>query len=302
MKSIIALPNNYVVVDLETTGLDYMWDDIIEISAVRFHDGIETARFEQLVAVGYELPTFITSLTGITDDMLIGCPHIDEAIGECAKFIGDDIVIGHNVTFDAHFLSHAYQKYLGTEFDNPCIDTMRIARKLLQDLKHHRLKDLAEHYNIAYTGAHRSGIDCNITNACYQQMRSSILAQGTEDEFCSKFAKHSNWKADAKLIKATIDTFDPEHPLYQKTVVFTGALSQMSRADAMQLVVNCGGICGNSVTKATNFLVVGTSDFISVKEGKKTSKMIKVEQLRAKGLDISTISEQTFFDLIGYNG
>lgn len=300
MASIIALPNDYVVVDLETTGLDYQWDDIIEIAAVRFKDGEECDRYEQLVSIDCELPGFITALTGITDEMLQGCPSIDQAIKDFSAFLGSDVIIGHNVNFDVRFLSVAYKKFLGLELANPYIDTMRIARKVLPDLEHHRLKDLAARYKVAYKGAHRSGVDCDITNTCYRNMRESILSQETEKEFQDRFIRqHYSAKVNAKNIQATTDDFDPDHPLYQKTVVFTGALSQMSRAEAMQIVANCGGICANGVTKNTNFLVIGTSDFISVTEGKKTSKMLKVEQLRAKGHDIATISEQTFFDYIG---
>lgn len=299
MTSIIALPNDYVVVDLETTGLDYKWDEIIEIAAVRFRDGKEVEHYEQLIAIDHPLPGFITALTGITDEMLLGCPRIDQAIKEFFAFLGSDTIIGHNVNFDMQFLTAACKAHLGQELVNPCIDTMRISRKILPDLQHHRLKDLAAHYKVTYDGAHRGRVDCNITNTCYRYMRESVLSQESEAEFQSRFIhRHHSSKIDVKSIQAETDDFDPEHPLYQKTVVFTGALSQMTRAEAMQIVVNNGGICGNSVNKNTNFLVIGTSDFISVTEGKKTSKMLKVEQLRAKGHDIATISEDTFFDFI----
>lgn len=235
--------------------------------------------------------------------MLQGCPYIDQAIKDLSVFLGSDTVIGHNVNFDMHFLADAYMNYLGQELTNPCIDTMRIARKILPDLQHHRLSDLATHYGVAYDGAHRSGVDCDITNACYRHMRNSILEQETEEDFKNRFirkrpAYYNHSKVNANDIQATTDDFDPDHPLYQKTVVFTGELSQMTRAEAMQIVVNCGGFCANGVTKKTNFLVIGTSDFISVTEGKKTTKMLKAEQLRAKGHDIATISENTFFDFI----
>lgn len=299
MTSIIALPDSYVVVDLETTGLDYKWDKIIEIAAVRFRDGKEVEHYEQLVAIDHPLPSFITTLTGITDEMLLGCPRIDQAIKDFSDFLGSDIIIGHNVNFDIRFLTAAYQTHLGQDLTNPCIDTMRISRKILPELQHHRLMDLAAYYKITYAGAHRGRVDCDITNACYRYMRETILSQETEAEFQARFIyRHSSSKIDVKSIHAETTDFDPEHPLYQKTIVFTGALSQMTRAEAMQIVVNHGGICGNSVTKNTNFLVIGTSDFISVTEGKKTSKMLKVEQLRAKGYDIATISEDTFFDFI----
>lgn len=300
MASIIALPNDYVVIDLETTGLDYEFDDIIEISGIRYQNGQETARYEQLVHIEYPLPSFITDLTGISNDMLVGCPNISQAISEFSLFLGPDIIIGHNINFDMHFLSVAYNRHLNRTLENKCIDTMRISRKVIPELSHHRLCDIAGYYGVPYEGAHRSSVDCEITNACYQIMRNAILSSYTETDFQALFTPHPKInKANAKNIQATVDNFDPDHPLYGKNVVFTGALSQMTRAEAMQIVANCGGICANGVTKNTNYLVVGTSDYISATGGKKTSKMLKVEQLRAKGYDVSTISEKTFFDFIG---
>lgn len=299
MGTIIALPNNYTVVDLETTGLDYMWDDIIEIAAVRYRNGVEVARYEHLIRIEHPLPAFITDLTGITDDMLAGGVDISQAVSELETFIGDDIIIGHNVTFDIRFLNYAFEKHLGRPLANSCVDTMRISRKLHPEMEHHRLADLATHYGATNKHAHRSGADCEVTNTCYWNMRNEILAVGSEADFQAKFFRDNHPRsADARNILATTESFDPDHPLYKKTVVFTGALSCMTRAEAMQLVVNCGGICGNGVNKSTNFLVVGTSDYISAAEGKKTSKMLQVEKLQAKGHDIACISEKTFFDFV----
>lgn len=297
MESIIALPNDYVVIDLETTGFDYNWDDIIEMAAIRYRNGVEVERYAQLIAVDYSLPSFITDLTGISNEMLSGCPHIEEAIQDFSQFIGDDILIGHNVSFDMRFLNNAYHNYMNKPLDNAYIDTMRISRKLFPNWDHHRLCDLAEYYGLSHDHAHRSVVDCDVTNRCYRKMRESILIQDTEENFIKRATYHSH-RIKASDIKANTDEFNPDHPLYHKNVVLTGALSQMTRAEAMQLVANCGGICGNGVTKDTNYLVVGTSDFISATEGKKTAKILKAEKMMAQGYDIALISEATFFDYI----
>lgn len=297
MGSIIALPNNYVVVDVETTGLDYRWDDIIEIAALKVRDGVIAEKYEQLVSIGYSVPAYITELTGITSEMLDNAPDISEAIAAFDLFIGNDIIIGHNINFDMHFLMESYRKNLGKELPNVYVDTLRIARRVFSDLPHHRLSDIAEHLGHDYEGAHRAGADCIITHNCYQSIRKGILSESSEEDFIKRCKRHSH-AIKAKDIKATTDEFDIDHPLYQKTVVFTGALSKMTRVEAMQIVANCGGICGSGVTKSTNYLVIGTSDFISATEGKKTSKMVKAENLRAQGYDIATISEETFLDYI----
>lgn len=307
-KSLIALPNDYTVIDIETTGLDYSYCHIIEISAIRVRAGIAVDSFSSLIQPPasecydendnpYEeyVDEFITELTGITNEMLSNAPAAPEVMPKFLDFVSDDLLIGHNVSFDVNFIYDTFEA-LGTVFTNDYIDTMRISRKLLPDLPHHRLKDIAKFYSVPYDGAHRSLADCNITNECYQFMRSSIMSTSGENDFISSFGYHHH-KLSAKDISADASSFDETHPIYGKVVVFTGALSSMQRKDAMQLVANFGGINADSVTKKTNFLVIGNEDFIaSVKNGK-TTKMKKAEGFILKGCDIQILSENAFFDL-----
>ena len=114
--------------------------------------------------------------------------------------------------------------------------------------------------------------------------------------FIDSFVYH--YKNDLNSLTATTDNIDPTNPLYGKVVVFTGALSCMSRKDAFQMVLNLGGIPKDSFNAKTNFLVIGNTDFAkSVKDGK-SNKMKKAEALIQKGGDVSIISEAAFFDMI----
>lgn len=129
----------------------------------------------------------------------------------------------------------------------------------------------------------------------------------SEEEWCkmlnipipvssSKNKSHSY--VSAKDIVTTKDDFDETHPLYGKTCVFTGTLEKMSRKDAMQIVVDYGGLVGNSVTKKTNYLILGNNDYCSsIKDGK-SSKQKKAEALKLSGNDIEIISESVFYDMI----
>jgi len=94
------------------------------------------------------------------------------------------------------------------------------------------------------------------------------------------------------------DEIDKTHPLYGKKVVFTGALVRFKRAAAMQLVANLGGTNQNSVTKETDFLVLGNNDYCrTIKDGK-SSKQKKAEEYMFTGTGISIMDEQTFYDMI----
>lgn len=311
-KSVIGLPDSFTIIDTETTGLDYEYCDLIEIAAIRVRNGIAVERFSSLVQPPLEeywddgsddpkyeyVGSYITELTGITNDMLADAPRPEDVIPQFISFISDDLLIGHNVNFDINFLYDASQK-LNIKLSNDFIDTMRIARKLLPDLKYHRLKDLVAHFKIKHDNAHRSLSDCEATLRCYVELKNMALSQCSEEEFRKLFSR-SHSSLDARTITAETADFDETHPLYGKVVVFTGALSCMQRKDAMQLVANLGGYNGNGVTKKTNFLVVGSEEFVSSVKNGKTNKMKKAEDLQRNGADIVVISESTFFDMVGY--
>lgn len=91
---------------------------------------------------------------------------------------------------------------------------------------------------------------------------------------------------------------DEDNFFYQKHVVFTGKLERMVRKDAMQLVVNLGGVLDNSVNKYTNYLILGNNDYNAILKGEKSSKHKKAEKLQLEGQDISIIDEYTFYDLL----
>lgn len=108
-------------------------------------------------------------------------------------------------------------------------------------------------------------------------------------------------KITAKEVVATIEEFDEKHPLYKKKCVFTGALVKCDRKSAMQHVVNAGGICQDSVTKTTDYLILGDNDHnVLVKNGIST-KQKKAEQMIKEGFGIKIISESTFYEMIKNN-
>lgn len=312
-KNLIALPSEYIVIDIETTGFDYRFYDIIEVAALKISNGIcvdsyssliqpplkEVWKFSEDDSVNveeYYVDSFISQLTGITNEMLAAAPSVDDILPVFLDFIGDSVLIGHNANFDINFIYDTAMDVLGTPLENDFIDTMRIARKVFPTLQHHRLSDVAQACDIEVSCAHRAANDCKTTAACYEFMRNYILCNSSEAEFIKSFTY--NYEKQLASVVASVGSIDSTNPLFGKTVVFTGALSSMSRKDAFQIVANLGGIPDNSVTKKTNYLIIGNEEFThSIKEGK-TNKMRKAEEYLAKGAEISVMSETTFFDLI----
>ncbi len=309
-KSIIALPSEYVVIDTETTGLDYDCCSLIEVAAVKFSNGAETGRFTSLVKpepyevlndadewVPEYVDDFITQLTGITNEMLAAAPGPEEVIPLFLDFLGDAVLIGHNVNFDINFLYDA-AKAVGRTLSNDFVDNLRISRKFFPELPHHRLADIAKVCSIPQPEAHRAEADCIVTAGCFEYMKAKILAKQTEADFAKLFDKSYRRQEALANVTANTTDIDETNPIFGKVVVFTGALSSMSRLNAFQIVADLGATPQDSVTKKTNFLVIGKADFVkSVKEGK-TSKMKKAESLIAKGNDLAILSEDAFFDLI----
>ena len=120
------------------------------------------------------------------------------------------------------------------------------------------------------------------------------------EEFKRSFQKHykNQDKLKAKDIIADVNEFDVDNLLYQKVCVFTGELERMPRKEAMQIVVNLGGICGDGVTSKTNYLILGNNDYCKTIKDGRSSKQKKAEELKLKGQDIEIISEDVFYDMI----
>ena len=297
-KSLIVFPTSFVVVDLETTGFDPFYEEIIEMSAIRIEDGKVVSVFSELVKPCYPISSYITELTGITNDMLINCRSISEVMPDFISFVGSFILVGHNVNFDINFIYDNLLKLNGTQFKNSFVDTMRLSQKLLPNLKNRKLITLASHYNIKPSISHRSLADCETTALCYAHLSEDAVKQfGSIDAFisaCSPVHRHIS----SKDLSTSNTAFDETHPLYRKDCCFTGALESMQRKDAMQLVLDLGGLCSDSVTKKTNYLILGNTDYCSNVKGDKTSKTLKAEKAKLAGQDIEIISENVFLDMV----
>lgn len=288
-KSLLEFPTSYVAIDIETTGLDPHFDEIIELAAIRIQDGIETDRFQSLVNPECEINEFIEDLTGITNAMLAEAPTLETALPQFLAFVGKEVVVGHNVNFDINFLYDRAEDLNLGPFSNDFVDTMRISRKLYPDLKHHTLSSIIVELKVGEAVEHRALADCVQTQKCFEIMRSRA------DEIGGIPQKS---KAIAKSIVAETTDFDEDSPIYGRTFAFTGTLERMTRREAMQMVVNAGGMCTDNVVASTNFLVLGNQDYYKgIKDGK-SNKQKKAEKMQLNGADIITISENTFYDML----
>lgn len=391
--SLIDGLNDYTIIDIETTGLDPINDKIIELAALKVRDNKIVDNYSTLINPKIEIDSFITELTGITNEMLENAPTIEEKLQEYIEFIGEDIIIGHNINFDINFIYDSYEKYFNSFLFNDYIDTLRLSRNFIKDTPNHKLKTLSEKFNINYDNAHRALNDCYITNSLYMILKEIINSRDSErTDFINKIIinddnpvknlkcvikgktkdytkqelikicrnnkikihsffynndydiivlskkKYQNYINDggndyyesngkkiiseyefydllgldyslertnkkdkqirAKDIISESIEYDENNPFFNKECIFTGALERMTRKDAMQLVANLGGKNRDTVTKETNYLILGNNDYCrNIKDGK-SNKQKKAEQLKLKGQEIEIISENVFYDMI----
>lgn len=170
-KNITNFIDDYVLVDIETTGLSPIYDDIIEIGAIKVKNNQMIDSYNQLIKIDRNLPEMITELTGITDEMLKTGKLPQIVLEEFVEFVKDDVIIGHNVNFDLGFLQNKCKKYLGYNLSNDYIDTLFLARRLVPNSINHKLGTLAKLFNISYEGAHRGLKDVEITYELYNKLR-----------------------------------------------------------------------------------------------------------------------------------
>ncbi len=154
----------WVVVDLETTGgAPGAGHGIIEIGALKVTRGRVVDRFAQLVHPGRRLPPFITALTGITEAMLADQPRIDAVLPRFIDFAAGAVLVAHNAGFDLGFLDAARLHLSGATFDQPHACTLRLARRLLPQLRRKSLDALGGHFGIPLVDRHRAMGDARIT-------------------------------------------------------------------------------------------------------------------------------------------
>ena len=151
----------YVVIDLETTGLHPERDKIIEIGAVKW-DGITETFYNALVNIHETIPPVISGLTGITDDMLKEGLDIQSALQDLRDFIGNNILVGYNLSFDMDFLNTALHKCGMQGIGNDIIDVLKTVKREKLFQENYKLQTTLESYGISGTVPHRALEDAKL--------------------------------------------------------------------------------------------------------------------------------------------
>ena len=165
-----------VIIDLETTGLNEIDDEIIEIGALKIGSGKIEETFHRMIAIEKKLPEFIVKLTGITDSVLAAeGVELSSALVALSEFVGDLPLVAHNILFDMAFLNQAYMLCDMPALKNKTICTLELSRCLLPQVKSHKLRFLIDYFGITCHGEHRSIEDCESVFFLYQKLLAQKL-------------------------------------------------------------------------------------------------------------------------------
>ena len=297
--------SKYVVVDIETTGVNRQIDRIIEIGAATYEYGRKVSEYHTLVNPGQLLPPEIIKLTGITQDEVDQAPYLEEIVNDFRNYISNLPLIGHNIlSFDIPFL----KAHIG-EFDNPGIDTLILARKVFDILPRHKLEYLKAVLDLSDVESHRALNDVEITNAllwaCLAPNRheakvnkayleSKLKSDGSTDK--KRTSHKSNKPLSVKALEADPASMH-NSALSGKTVVFTGTLS-IDRKEAWQIAADAGAKVKTDVSKKTDYLVVGKQEIAIVGFDGMSEKEEKAHAINKSGAaHIEIIDEDAFMRL-----
>lgn len=166
---------DYVVIDLEMTGLNPKTDTILEVAAVRVRKNVVTGSFHELVKTNRKFPDKITELTGITEEMLVNARDAENVLADYFDFLGEDILVGHNVIFDYSFLKQWAVNHRFS-FERMAVDTLKLARKFLPKEQKKTLEGLCEYFNIPRENAHRALEDTMETAELFARLLQQFYA------------------------------------------------------------------------------------------------------------------------------
>ncbi|MDO5128016.1 MAG: PolC-type DNA polymerase III [Eubacteriales bacterium] len=174
-----SIDTEYVVFDIETTGLSPRFNKIIEIGAVRIRDGKITDTYNQFINPEIPIPYSITKLTSITDNMVMEAPTIEKVLPEFLDFVGDSVLVAHNAAFDTGFIRE-FAKKQEIPFDYTIVDTMTLAHVLIPELGKYTLDRLCKQFNVSLENHHRACDDAYATAEIFLKMLKMVHGKGIE--------------------------------------------------------------------------------------------------------------------------
>ena len=193
-----SFDREFIVFDIETTGLSSQNDAITEIGAVKVCKGEVVDRFSTFVNPEKPIPQKIVELTGITDEMVADAPRIGEVLPKFLEFIGDRLLVAHNANFDTSFIRRAAER-LHLKFDNPYLDTVAMSHYTNPELSKHKLDSLAKYFGLGDFNHHRATDDAEMLSLIFYKMIEKLREEGIDN--IPRMSEVMSEKADPLKLK-----------------------------------------------------------------------------------------------------
>lgn len=307
----------FAVIDFEIANSNYNSACSLGIVTI---EGLQIVNKEYFLIQppGMSMDPEMTKIHGLTKDELETAPTFAQIWPKIKKyFTGDYIIAAHNAYFDVNVLKNCLSEEIESEVDFIYFDSIQYTNPLCVG-QGTSLADRLAYFNIELLNAHNALDDAIATAELIIQatlatkykyieqflLRNNIpVKEFIELNKTTKFFKRNsnsqkfNTKKLNNIIPET-ESFDVNHPFYNKNIVFTGDLTSYSRREAAQAVVNLGGIIKNSVSNSTDYLIIGKQDPTLVGEKGVSSKELRAAELIEKGKKIKIIDEKSFLELL----
>ena len=176
----VTFDDEFVVFDIETTGLSPINCKIIEIGAVKIRRGEVVSNFNEYVDPEVPIPERITELTGISDETVRGAGKIENVLPAFLEYCDGKMLVAHNASFDTGFIRAASEQ-LGIPFNNPYLDTLALSRYLNPNLANHKLDTIAKHYGLGDFNHHRASDDAEMLSRIFEKMIARLEEEGIHD-------------------------------------------------------------------------------------------------------------------------
>ena len=176
-QNITFADSEFIIFDIETTGLSSKNCGITQIGALKYKNGEIIGSFGTFVNPKMPIPSHIVELTGITDDMVKDAPSEENAVRDFLDFCGDRMLIAHNANFDVSFIRRVANDF-DISFENPYLDTVALSRYINSDIKKHTLDSLAKYYNLGEFDHHKADADTEMLAKIFECMSKKLAANG----------------------------------------------------------------------------------------------------------------------------
>ncbi len=185
----------FIVFDLETTGLNPSQHEIIEIGAVKFKNGEKIDEFKSFINPGVRIPAKITEITGINDRMVKDAPGLKAVIEQFVDFAGEGVLVAHNADFDYGFIRTALEKLEIEKDDYTVLDTLGLSRAVVKDSKNHKLNTLAKYFGVDLENHHRALDDAAATAEVLSNLLEIIKADDCQNlNQINSYISKIDWK------------------------------------------------------------------------------------------------------------